>query len=409
MKRDNFGIVLCALMMVLIMGLSAAVLGFAFGGTRLVPVSSVRAPAESYYPSADPAYWLSVDLDPAELYEQACRHTVYLSWESKTQDEKGARAAVSATGFVISQDGYILTNAHCVEDALKAGDPMLAEFKNGKQAEAVIVGSDPETEVALLKIETDYVPAAELGRSRDLKPCQTVYVMGQPDEDLKFTMTSGIISALDRSITFTNGVTLNMFQIDAPVNPGNSGGPVYNIHGKVIGVVTAKSSDITKEGLGFALPIDDVMKIAAELKTFGYVTGRPLLGIIVQNIEADRICQGSPAGAMVYSAEEGLAGAKAGLLPGDIIVGIDDRLVTSLDDLTEVKKFYRAFDTVTVHVWRKGESVTLKLTFDEVTPEHPTGSVVIPEEENKENSGEGESETPVPPAEDGAGENPESP
>ena len=397
MKKDSFGIVLCALVLVLAMGMSAVLLRLTFGGTRLVPISPARSETAAVYPSASSTYWLSVDLDPAELYERSCSHTVYLSWE--TTDEDGQVNGISATGVVISQDGYILTNAHCVADAKDAGDPLQVEFKNGKHYEGVIVGCDPETEVALLKIETDYVPAAELGRSRDLKPCQTVYVMGQPDEELKFTMTSGIISALDRSITFNSSQTLHMFQIDAPVNPGNSGGPVYDTHGRVIGIVTAKFADITKEGLGFALPIDEVMRIAAELKTHGYVTGRPLLGVVVQDVQANLICEGSPAGAMVYSAEEGLAAAKAGLQSGDIIVGIDDKTVASLDELTEAKKAYKAFDTVTVHIWRRGESISLTLTFDEVTPEHPTGSVIVPKEEEKP-VGDEEAEAPS----DGAGE-----
>ncbi len=388
------------------MGLSAVLLGLTFGGARVVPVNAARTAADPSQPSASSTYWLSVDLDPAELYERACSHTVFLSWKSREPNEDGVYDAVSATGFVISNDGYILTNAHCVTDAAEAGDPMQAEFKDGRVFEAQIIGFDSETEVALLKIDVGYVAAAEIGRSRDLKPCQTVYALGQPDEDLKFTMTSGIISALDREIPFDNGVTLHMFQIDAPVNPGNSGGPVYDTHGRVIGVVTAKYADITKEGLGFALPIDDAMKIAGDLKAHGYVTGRPLLGIIVQSIEANRIHEGSPAGALVYSVEEGLAGARAGLQAGDVIIGINDEHVTSLDELTKVKKAYHAYDTVIIRVWRKDEIITLKLTFDEVTPEHPTGSVEIPEE-NEGDPDEGE--TPETPAEDGTGETPEKP
>ena len=402
MKRDSFGIVLCALALVLVMGLSAVLLGLAFGGTRVVPVSAAQVPAEDIYPSASSTYWLQIDLDPAELYEQACKTTVCLTWEAKEPDENGRIDSMTATGIVISNDGYILTNAHCVSDALAAGDPINVEFKDGRHFDAAIVGSDDETEVALLKVEADWLPSAAIGRSRDLQPCQTVFAMGNPDDELKFTMTSGVISALDRSISITNGITLHMFQIDAPVNPVNYGGPVFDTHGRVVGVVTAKYADITKEGLGFALPIDDVMKIAADLKTYGYVKGRPLMGVVVQDITADRICQGSPAGAMVYSVEEGVAGEKAGLLQGDIIVGINNETVASLNDLTELKNRYRAFDSVIIHVWRKGESVTLKLTFDEVTPEHPTGSVSIPEEEQDPETGE----APEAPSENRAGETP---
>jgi len=260
---------------------------------------------------------------------------------------------------------------------------MQAELYDGTVYEAAIIGADTVTDIALMKVEARGLSAASIGSSKKIKGCDTVYAMGNPGENMTFSMTSGIISGLDRDISFSDGTTLHMFQIDASVNPGNSGGPVYDVHGKVIGVVTAKYMDIGTEGIGFAIPIDDAMAIAGELKEYGYVKGRPLMGITVQSIAANYITDGSPAGAIIFSVEKGLSGERAGLLRADIIVGIDGTEISSLEDLTVVKEKYKAGDTVTVRVWRKGEFLETQMTFDEVTPEHAVGSVSIDEEEQE--------------------------
>lgn len=369
--------VLC-LCLLLILCLSAGILAVSYGDVSIVPIQADNV--SSALPATEASYWLRVEMDSGKLYQMALQQTVHIFW--KEYDTEGDLTdSSSASGIILSQDGYILTNAHCVSSALAHGDKMQVEMSDGTIYEGTIIGADTVTDVALMKIEATGLNAATVGSSKRLQGCDTIFAVGNPGDDMKFTVTSGIVSGLDRDITFSDGTTLHMFQIDAAVNPGNSGGPVYDIYGRVVGMVTAKYLDLTTEGIGFAIPIDDAVAIAGELKEHGYVPGRPLLGITVQNIAENYIIKGSPAGVIIFSVEEGLAGDMAGLRRTDIIVSIDGKAITSLEELTAVKRDYRAGDTVTVRFWRGGEFMETQMTFDEVTPEHAVGSVTIDEEE----------------------------
>jgi serine protease Do len=383
-------VILCGLAMILIIGLSAGVIGLSFAGAAIVPAAPVIVREETGSLSADfSAYGFGKEeLDPTILFERAQRQTVCITWEGLNED--GEPKSVSASGIIVSTDGYILTNAHCVSNAFAAGDTMLVEFYDGTTYTGQIIGCDTETDVALMKIEATGLWAATFSTAK-IKGGQKVYAMGNPDEVLKFTMTSGIISGLNRTIDFDDGNTLKMFQFDAPVNPGNSGGPLYDVYGAVIGVVTAKFMSLTTEGISLAIPIQDAVRIAGELKEFGYVTGRPLMGVTVVAIGENKLGPGSPAGVMVHSTEEGLAGARAGLIKGDIIVSINGEAVASLDDLTRVKRNYKAGDTVRLRYWRAGQFMETYLTFDEVTPAHPTGPVEVEDADQYKDKGEWDS------------------
>lgn len=403
MRERKWGpaVVVC-LSLLLFFALTAALLGVSFHGVRVIPAEEgVRFASGETWGLYSPSYWVEIPLDPTELYNRVARQTVYIEWEEK--NEKGEKTGtMSGTGIIASHDGYILTNSHVVIDAKKAGEKVTVELYDGTKYEGTILGADPETEVALLKIEARGLSAAELGSSRYLKQCQQVYAIGNPAEEMKFSVTSGIISGLDRYIPFDDGTVLHMFQFDAAINPGSSGGPVYDDQGHVVGIVTAKYALLTSEGIGLAILMDDVLPIAEELKEYGYVRGRPLIGITVKSIEENRIVEGSPAGAFVHSAEPGLAGERAGLKAGDIIVELNGKSVTGIDSLNEAKTGCKAGDTVTVRFWRGGEYAEAKLTFDEVTPEHPTGAVTIeePEEETEEAApAEGTPEGETPPEE----------
>ena len=374
----------------LLLALAVSLLG---GGVLRVKVQprDVQKPISG---ADSAAYWDDSGIHPQEVYNRAINQTVYLSWEQK--DAEGhVMGTVSGAGIILSTDGYILTNAHCVTDAQAAGETPAVELYNGKAYDCVIVGVDTDSDVALLKIDARGLYPAAVGSMEQVAPCQTVYVMGHPDEQIKFSITGGIISGLNRTITFSDGTTLDMFQIDAAVNPGNSGGPVYNTRGQVIGMTTAKYATLMTEGIGFAIPMEKAVELASDLKEYGYVRKRPLMGIVVRDIEAGDVSEDSPAGALVYSVEAGLPGDRAGLLAGDVIIGMDDAEIASMQDLLNAKRAYHAFETVTLRVWRSGEVMELAFTFDEVTPEHPTGSTVIvlePEEEPEE-----EPETELPP------------
>ncbi len=372
-------VILCSLAVLLVLCLGAGVIGLSFAGASIVPKAdlSLRQPTFTTLDVSLSGSSSRTEMDPTKLYDRACRQTVFIYLNQK--DDDGQEHSVSGSGIIVSHDGYILTNAHCVSAPKSDGLPMQVELYDGRTFIGTIVGTDPETDVALLKIEANGLQAATLSTAK-LKNCQTVYVMGHPDIDLKYTMTKGIVSGQDRKVDFSDGNELKMFQIDAAVNPGNSGGPVYDIYGAVIGIVTAKYMSLTSEGLGFAIPIQDAVTIAGDLKEFGYVKGRPLLGIMAIGVVEGQLKTGSPAGVMVHSAEKGLPGDIAGFIKGDIIVSVDGKTVSSMEDLTRIKKEFKAGDTVKIRFWRDGEYLETYLTFAEATPEHPTGPVEIEED-----------------------------
>ena len=375
-----------ALLMALVAAFSLG--GFAlavtFGGTSIVPAGRETRSIAATRTNTIWSPWEAID--PTEIYDLAAEQTVIV--EAPVPDMDNTVHAYGA-GFLISYDGYIMTNCHVVSEPMENGVDVQIRTFAGKVYPAEIVGADQDSDIALLKIGERMTPAV-LGDSSLLKPCQSVYIMGHPADELAFTMTSGIISALGRTITFSDGTTLGMFQLDAAVNFGNSGGPVYNDRGEVIGITTAKYTGLSSEGLGFAIPINDAVRIAEDLRTHGFVRGRPLMGLTVRAILEDQREGGNPAGVEIYSVLPGLCGERAGLLAGDIILSLDGVRVTTNTELMDAKRPYRAGDTVTLEIWRDGETFTTELTFEEVTPEHPTGNVVLPEEETEEpEEGEG--------------------
>jgi len=315
-------------------------------------------------------------LSAGEVYAIACDQVVAVTTEITYTNYFGytTSGAVSGSGFIISEDGYILTNYHVIEDAAKGGHEISVLTHDGSEYVASIVGHEAENDVAVLKIEAEALSAATLGDSDSMAVGDGVYAVGNPLGELEYTMTSGMVSALDRDITTydsdTGGYhTINMFQIDAAVNSGNSGGPVYNDRGQVIGIVTAKYSDSGVEGLGFAVPINDALAIAEDLITKGYVSGKAYFGIGADTLPASvNQYYGLPAGAYVVSVEPGSCAEKAGLEVGDIITALGDTPITSSDELISAKKAYRAGDTTTVTVSRSGGDIVLDITFDEEVP-----------------------------------------
>ena len=238
---------------------------------------------------------------------------------------------------------------------------------DGTTYQATIVGVDEDNDIALLKIDASGVTPVTFGDSDSMAVGDTVYAVGNPLGELEFTMTSGMISALDRTITTSDGTDsgINMFQIDAAVNAGNSGGPVYNTSGQVIGIVTAKYSSSGVEGLGFAIPVNDAVAIANDLMKNGTVTDRAQLGITLQAIPSSAAqYYNMPDGAYVNSVNSGSCAEKAGLKAGDIITAIDDTTVSSGDALRSALRGYSAGESATLTVSRNGETLTLTVTFD---------------------------------------------
>ena len=312
-------------------------------------------------------------MNPAEIYDQALQQVVGIRTEVTMTNFFGmtSSGAVSGTGFIISEDGYILTNYHVVENAYVSNLVVEVMTYDGTKHNAEIVGVEPNNDVAVLKISAQGLNAAQLGNSDELRVGDAVYAVGNPLGELEFSMSSGHVSALDRVINTQESEKINMFQIDAAVNEGNSGGPVYNALGEVIGIVTAKYSSSGVEGLGFAIPINDVKAIADDLIKIGYVTGKAYMGVSFDARYNSMYSQyyGMPLGAYVGEVTSGTAAERAGLKAGDIITAIGEYGIESYNDVKNALHRFSAGDHTTLTVYRAGEELRLNITFDEAKPD----------------------------------------
>ena len=333
--------------------------------------ASISSPSGTghYIPS------VSVTGDPlnaAEVYDLACAQVVGINIPITTTNIFGqtTSSAISGSGFVITEDGYIVTNYHVIEYSVKRGYETNVMFYDGSTYDAKIIGYDEENDLAVIKIDAEDLNYVSVGKSSEMVVGETVYTVGNPLGELAYTMTSGIVSALDRLISTDENTSINMFQIDAAVNSGNSGGPVYNSRGQVIGVVSAKYSSTGVEGLGFAIPIDEAMEIVEQLIEHGYVTGRAAFGVSVQNINPSTAAvHGYPEGVYVTGVNSGSCAEKSGIKVGDIITAIGDSETANIEELTKVlRNEYSAGDKAVVTVFRAGKYLKLDIVFDEFTP-----------------------------------------
>ena len=330
------------------------------------------------YESSEAASFLSLSsaqglepLSAEDIYAAACQSTVGITIPGYSSNIFGQRGAntVSGSGLILGEDGYILTNYHVIESAYTQGVPILVITFDGAEYIAEVIGVESDSDLAVLKIDAAGLVPAVLGDSRELRVGQTIYAIGNPLGELTYTMTSGIVSALNRSITTDINATVNMFQIDAAVNNGNSGGPVYNAYGQVIGIVTAKYSESGMEGLGFAIPVNNVFSIANELITNGYISGKAYLGLTLTTVSSSvaryyNLVQG----VYVYSVEPESCAQEAGLKTGDIITAIDGQPLLDKADLIAAVKNYRAGDRAELTVYRDQAYTLLTVIFDEALP-----------------------------------------
>ncbi|MBQ9973713.1 MAG: trypsin-like peptidase domain-containing protein [Oscillospiraceae bacterium] len=315
-------------------------------------------------------------LTPAQLYAANVDACVGITVSTTTNVfGYNTTSAATGSGFVISTDGYIITNYHVIEEAAQNSSvPIEVSFQNGDSYKAKLVGGEEDNDIAVLKIQAEGLKPVALGDSDALVVGESVYAIGNPLGELTFSLTDGLVSARDRVISFGSGddsVSLNMLQTNCAINSGNSGGPLFNRYGQVIGITTAKmsgtsGSSATIEGLGFAIPINDVVDLVQDIIEHGYVTGKPYMGITVSSVtKADADRYNLPVGAYVETVEAGSCSEKAGLKPGDIITQIDDTVITTNSALIAAKATYKAGDTVTLKITRSGQELELKLTFDE--------------------------------------------
>lgn len=255
------------------------------------------------------------------------------------------------SGIIFSADGYVITNAHVVEGAQTVKIVLPDEKQTSYDAK--VVGSDTKTDLAVLKVEATGLDAADIGNSDELKLGETVIAVGNPyGLELQSSVTSGIVSALNRSITTSNG-KMNLIQTDAAINPGNSGGALVNLYGQVVGVCSSKISATDAEGLGFAIPINDALPIIKELISTGFISGRPMIGIQGQDINAQTaMMYGVPTGVYVMYVEEDSSAYKEGLRQYDIITEFNGKTITCYSDLDAAKDECKAGDKVSMKFYR---------------------------------------------------------
>lgn len=274
----------------------------------------------------------------------------------------------SGSGVIITSDGYIVTNNHVVE----GGQNIRVCLQDGSEYEATLIGTDPYSDLAVIKIDATGLPAATLGTSSNMTVGDPVFAIGNPLGVLSSSVSQGIISGLDRTIN-VDGHNMTLMQTDAAVNPGNSGGGLFNANGELIGIVNAKSYGLDVEGIGFAIPMDTAKSIIMDLIDLGYVTGRPYLGISMQDV-ALRFGSGYSSnpffsfggnyvtGVQVVAVEEGSPAQNAGLQVNDVIVGLDDQEITGTSQLSALLYEYKVGDTVTISVLRGNETQQLSVT-----------------------------------------------
>lgn len=283
----------------------------------------------------------------------------------------------TGTGFVISDDGYIVTNAHVIDGYLSVMivDSDLNEY------EAEVIGSDTQTDIAVLRVDPeqyDLVPV-EFGISSDLRIGEVAIAIGNPlGFELYGTITTGVISGLNREVTISDN-TMTLMQTSASINNGNSGGPLIDAYGRVIGITSAKINTIYGESLGFAIPIDEAIPIVQNLIQYGYVIGRPSIGISAQDVTSlISLYYRLPQGVYVIDVTSGSGADDAGIIPGDVIIGIEGESITSMSELNNIKNKYKVGDTITLTIYRSadgvplnGENFDVDVVLTEAAPEIP--------------------------------------
>ena len=315
----------------------------------------------------------SGELTPGEVYARNVDAVVAIMVEVSDYDDYGraVEGYSAGTGFFISADGYLVTNYHVIE----GGSNVVITMHNDEEYDAEIVGYEANNDLALLKVEGEDFPYVTIGSSSQLQVGDQVVAIGNVLSTFASSLTVGYVSGVDRVVD-TEGTAMNMIQSDVAINSGNSGGPLFNMKGEVVGITTAKfsgnsSSGASIEGIGFAIPMDDVTGMIEDLRTYGYVTGA-YLGVMVMDVDSAAQYYGLPAGAYVESVTDGGAAQRGGILAGDIITEVGGFKVTSVSDLTRVLRKFEAGQTVSVQVYRSGNNKTLSVELDEKPREEET-------------------------------------
>ena len=306
----------------------------------------------------------SKQLTPREVYAQNVNSTVGIT-TSITTNYWGYQttSAASGSGFILTEDGYILTNYHVIEGS---NSVQVTTYDNTAYS-ATIVGYDESNDIAVLKIDATGLTPVVLGDSDDLYVGDEVMAIGNPLGELTFSLTVGYVSALDREVTLSSGTTMDLIQTDAAINSGNSGGALFNSYGEVVGITNAKysssssSSTASIDNIGFAIPINHVKNIITSIIEKGYIV-KPYIGVSVTTVSSEMVSYGLPQGAAVKVVSEDSPAAASGLKVNDIITAINGEEITTSSELVKIVSACQPGDEMTLTVYRQGESEQLTLT-----------------------------------------------
>lgn len=305
-------------------------------------------------------------MSPAQVYAAYVNSTVGIT-TSVTTNFWGyqSTSAASGSGFVLSQDGYILTNYHVIEDS----DSITVSMYDGTEYAAQLIGYDQSNDIAVLKVDAQGLQCVVLGDSDNMNVGDSVLAIGNPLGELTFSLTSGTVSALNRDVTMSDGNTMTLIQTDCAINSGNSGGALFNLYGEVVGITNAKYSGssgggATIDNIGFAIPVNDVMDIVKSIIEKGYIS-RPYIGVSVSDVSAESQSYGLPMGAAVRAVTQDGPAQQAGLQEGDIITHIDGSAVSGSSQLVKIIEDCQAGQQLTLTVYRRGKIQELTVTVGE--------------------------------------------
>ena len=303
-------------------------------------------------------------MTPAQVYAANVGSTVGIT-TAVTTNLWGfpTTTAASGSGFILTEDGYIITNHHVIEGS----DSIRVSMYDGSVYDARLVGSDESNDLAVLKVDARGLSPVIIGNSDNIHVGDSVIAIGNPLGELTFSLTAGAISAKDRSVTFSNSVTMDLLQTDCAINSGNSGGALFNLYGEVIGITNAKyssSSGASIDNIGFAIPINNVWQEIKSLVEKGYIS-KPYVGLTVTTVSRDAQQFGIPAGAAIQSVAKDSPAELAGLQAGDIITQVNTEAIPGSSQLVSMISKAKIGDVLPLTVYRKGELLTVSLRIGE--------------------------------------------
>ena len=303
----------------------------------------------------------------AEVYAKNVNSTVGIQTSITSTNLWGQQttSAASGSGFILTADGYIVTNYHVIQNA----NSVTVSTYGGASYNAKIVGYDESNDLAVLKIEATGLSPVVLGSSEKLNVGDTVLAIGNPLGELTFSLTTGVVSALNREVTFSGGTVMDLLQTDCAINSGNSGGALFNLYGEVVGITNAKYSGSSSSGasidnIAFAIPIDSVRAIVESIIEKGYYA-KPVIGVSVTDVDENSRQLGIPAGAWVKEVTAGGAAEAAGIQANDVITAINGTEISGVSDLKRILAKASAGDELSLAVWRKNQSLTLTVVVRE--------------------------------------------